>query len=66
MTSSCRISHVVARSMDLRRDSLEVGGTVAKLLGHTGVMTRARAKVGFVDGQGQMWEALWEVTWLVL
>lgn len=52
--------------MDLRRDSLEVGGTVAKLLGHTGVMTRARAKVGFVDGQGQMWEALWEVTWLVL
>lgn len=47
--------------MDLRKDRLEVKGRVTKLLGHTGVTRRAKAKVGFVDGQGQMWEVLWEV-----
>ena len=45
--------------MDLKRDRFEVKGTVTKLLGHTGVKTRARARVGFMDGKGKMWEALW-------
>lgn len=29
-------------------------------------MTRARAKLGFMDGQGQMWEVLWEADLVVI
>lgn len=47
--------------MDLRRYILEVKGIVTKL--HAGVTDdkgKSQAGVPSQDGQGQMWEVLWE------